>query len=107
MDFIQEDTFNSVNGGSLNSSIRYYSTDITTKSRGISEGRWEIFTSESDPEESPEAVEYMRELFDRFAESFDYEYVVMPEDDRATRNMEYLGFEQVSSVAGYSIFMNQ
>ena len=93
MDFIQEDTFNSVNGGSLNSSIRYYSTDITTKAEGISKGIWGIFTSESAPEESPEAV--------------DYEYVIIPEDDRATRNMEYLGFEQVSSVAGYSIFMNQ
>jgi len=106
MDYVQEDTFNSMNGGSLNSSIRYYSTNITTRSAGISEQRWEIFTDESDPVEGSESFRYMRELFDRYAEAFDYEYVVMPEDEQAIRNMEYLGFEYVSSTAGYSIFVN-
>lgn len=105
MDFVQEDTFNSVNGGSLNSSIRYYSTDITAKCAGMTDRRWEIFTSESDPEEDDGSVRYMRALFDRFAESFDYEYVVIPEDERIARNMEYIGFEPAGNAAGYSIFV--
>lgn len=106
MDLPQEDTFNSVNGGSLNSGIRYYSTVISAKGRVLTDKRWEIFTSESDPDEDPVSVQHMRELFDRYAESFDYEYVVLPEDEQAIRNMEYIGFEPAESVAGYTIFVN-
>lgn len=95
---------NYINGGTLNMGIQQYTGKIRILPYKCSEDFWcDFFLSDATPT-NRDAEEWLGAFVSEWHEATGYEYLAVPSNDIVERRLADLGYDCISTTAGYNIY---